>query len=74
MNQHLFWMGFHLVVAALVLLGFAAFAEWGDTAADWVMRAGMTYAGLDLIATVLGRPLVKAGPIAKAMYPGLKGD
>jgi hypothetical protein len=39
-----------------------------------VMIVGVGVAVLDLVMTLFGRPLIKPGPLAKSMYPGLDTD
>jgi hypothetical protein len=39
-----------------------------------LLIVGVGVAVFDLVSTFFGRPLIKPGPIAKSMYPGLDKD
>jgi len=36
-----------------------------------LFAVGFLVAGLDIACTMRGRPLIKAGPLVKSMYPGV---
>lgn len=64
------FMAMMLTGLAFALIGAAIFS--GELSA--LLRVGLLVAGIDLIATVCGRPLIKPGPIARSMYPGLRDE
>ena len=67
----LIFMAIVMHISGLMLIVFAGYLILFVHNSIWakLLGAAVGYAGADLIKSVWGRSLIKAGPIAKLMYP-----